>query len=118
MNIIANAIDAVEERDRYRNPEQLKTDPSQITISTEYLRSQESVKITIADNGPGIPEAVKPRIFDPFFTTKSIGKGTGLGMSISYQIVTERHGGTLQFMLETGKGTTFAIALPISQGTT
>ncbi|QIZ69800.1 PAS domain S-box protein [Oxynema aestuarii] len=118
MNIIANAIDALEERDRYRNPEQLKTDPSQITICTEYLPSEQSVKITIADNGPGIPEAIQPRILDPFFTTKSIGKGTGLGMSISYQIVTERHGGTLQFMSKIGQGTTFVMTLPISQGTT
>ena len=56
------------------------------------------VQISISDNGAGIPEAIQQRIFDPFFTTKPVGKGTGMGMSISYRIITEKHRGHLKFI--------------------
>lgn len=71
--------------------------------------------ILISDNGPGISESMRQRIFDPFFTTKPVGKGTGLGLSISYQIVVQKHGGVFKCSSQLGKGTEFAIEMPISQ---
>ena len=73
------------------------------------------VEIAIADNGAGIPEQIQQRIFDPFFTTKPVGKGTGLGMSISYQIITEKHGGKIKCFSMFGQGTEFVIQIPIRQ---
>ncbi|MEB3337178.1 MAG: ATP-binding protein [Leptolyngbyaceae bacterium] len=110
MNILTNAIDALEERDMKRSPTELNNHPSQITIRTETMVDQ--VVIRIADNGLGMTEEVKKRLFDPFFTTKAVGKGTGLGMSISYQIVTEKHGGSLTCVSEIGRGTEFVIQIP------
>ncbi|MCD8488698.1 HAMP domain-containing sensor histidine kinase [Kamptonema cortianum] len=69
----------------------------------------------IADNGLGMSETVRSRIFDPFFTTKPIGKGTGLGLPISYQIVTEKHNGKLECESTAQKGTQFVIQIPIRQ---
>ncbi|WP_088891033.1 PAS domain-containing sensor histidine kinase [Leptolyngbya ohadii] len=114
MNIFTNALDALEERDQTRTPQQLQQIPSQISIHTEQT-GDDRITIRIADNGPGIPESIKPRIFDPFFTTKPIGKGTGMGMSISYQIVTENHGGTLKCFSYPEKGTEFVIEIPLRQ---
>ena len=68
--------------------------------------------ITIADEGAGIPPDVLPKIFDPFFTTKPVGEGTGLGLSLAYKIVTDRHGGVIGVRSEVGAGTTFTITLP------
>ncbi|MBM3429185.1 MAG: HAMP domain-containing histidine kinase, partial [Bacteroidetes bacterium] len=85
-----------------------------IWIYTEVLGS-ERVAIRIADNGLGIPEEVQKRLFDPFFTTKPAGKGTGLGMSISYQIVIEKHGGLLWCVSSPGKGAEFIIEIPIKR---
>jgi len=76
------------------------------------------IKIAIADNGRGIPQAIQQRIFDPFFTTKPVGKGTGMGMSISYQIITEKHGGKLECFSSEGQGTEFVIQIPTHQQTT
>ena len=70
--------------------------------------------ITIADNGAGIPEAIRDRMFEPFFTTKPVGKGTGQGLYISRSLVVERHGGKLTFDSSVGEGTTFTIRLPIA----
>ncbi|MBD2690845.1 sensor histidine kinase [Anabaena catenula] len=103
MNILANAIDALE-----------VSHQNQIMIRTELV-DEDWVKIAIADNGSGISETIQQRIFDPFFTTKPIGKGTGMGMSISYQIITERHGGKLELFSTVGKGTEFVIQIPIRQ---
>jgi signal transduction histidine kinase len=71
------------------------------------------VEIIVSDNGPGVPEDIKEKIFQPFFTTKPSGEGTGLGLSLSYDIVTKGHGGELK--LETGEemGTKFIILIPI-----
>ena len=102
MNILANAIDALEHQP---NP--------QITITTQTQADQ--VNIRIADNGPGMPPDVQAQIIDPFFTTKAVGKGTGMGMSISYQIITEKHGGQLLFASEVDQGTEFSITIPIKQ---
>ncbi len=114
MNIVANALDAMEERDEGRSPHAKKAEPSTIRITTQEEQPG-WLTIRIQDNGPGIPEAVQQRLFDPFFTTKPTGKGTGLGMSISYQIITERHGGTLTCASEPGQGAEFAITIPVHQ---
>jgi signal transduction histidine kinase len=70
-------------------------------------------RIDIADTGAGIPEAIRKRVFEPFFTTKEVGKGTGQGLAIAHSIVVKKHGGSLTFESEVGKGTTFTILLPI-----
>ncbi len=111
MNILSNAIDALEEVREGKYPE--KKDAC-ITIKT-HLTCDRQVEISIHDNGSGIPEASKARLFDPFFTTKPIGKGTGMGLSISYQIVTEKHRGQLSYDSRLGEGTTFIITIPLNQ---
>lgn len=113
MNILTNAIDALEDNTSKTSPE-TPTPPRQITIRTSIVNEQ-WVKIAIADNGPGIPKQVQQRIFDPFFTTKPVGKGTGMGMSISYQIITEKHNGKLECSSTIGQGTEFSIQIPIRQ---
>jgi two-component system, NtrC family, sensor kinase len=104
MNILANAIDALDEAWEQHNrlPE--------IAITTEATPT--AVVIRIRDNGPGIPEDVQQRLFDPFFTTKPVGKGTGMGLSISYQVVTAKHQGQLQCFSQAGHGTEFVITIP------
>lgn len=114
MNILANAIDALEEAHWERSDQQIKDNPSQITIRTSIIDS-EWVKIAISDNGIGVSKSVCKHIFDPFFTTKAIGKGTGMGMSISYQIVTEKHGGKLDCFSLPGEGTEFTIEIPVQK---
>jgi PAS domain S-box-containing protein len=124
MNILSNAIDALEEKST--NQLSTATEPKTealadsrlepllaITICTEIIAQQ--VTIRISDNGFGIPEAVRQRLFDPFFTTKPVGKGTGMGLSISHQIVTERHKGTLNCVSQLGQGTEFIIRIPLHQ---
>ncbi|MBW4513538.1 MAG: HAMP domain-containing histidine kinase [Scytonematopsis contorta HA4267-MV1] len=112
MSILVNAIDAIEEANAKRTYSEIKSDPSQITIRTSLIDAQ-WIQIAIADNGSGIPEKIKPQIFDPFFTTKAVGKGTGMGMSISYQIITKKHGGKLEFLSTLGEGTEFIITIPV-----
>jgi signal transduction histidine kinase len=72
-----------------------------------------AVEIAISDSGTGIPAAVRDKIFDPFFTTKEVGKGTGQGLALAHGVVVNKHGGTLRFETEMGRGTTFFIRLPI-----
>lgn len=112
MNIIANAIDALEESNRDRSFEDIATAPNKISITTTKT-AQNFLRITIADNGAGIPEDLRSRLFDPFFTTKPVGKGTGLGLSISYQVITEKHGGKLWCESNLETGTQFIIEIPI-----
>lgn len=112
MNLLANAIDALEEG-VYLEPNTQEPTPT-IHISTEVLDSGH-VQIRIGDNGPGMTEAIRHQLFDPFFTTKPVGKGTGLGLSISYQIIVEKHGGTLQCFSAAGQGAEFVISIPIRQ---
>jgi signal transduction histidine kinase len=111
MNLLSNAIDAFEEM---RGLAQANGEPPAIAIMTHLIENQQ-VKIEIQDNGPGIPENVLPRLFDPFFTTKPIGQGTGMGLSISYQIITEKHGGEIRCDSVVGRGTTFTIEIPLVQ---
>lgn len=114
MNILSNAIDALEEYNQQRTFEASLKQPGRIQISTE-VSSDGWLTIRIADNGPGISETAKTRLFDPFFTTKPVGKGTGLGLSISYGIVLEKHGGKLYCQSAPGQGTEFVIEIPIQQ---
>jgi two-component system NtrC family sensor kinase len=114
MNILSNAIDALEERDRRRSSQEIQLHPSTITIRTQYL-PHEAIAIRITDNGTGIEESLRSQVFEPFFTTKPVGKGTGLGLSISYQIVTDKHGGKIYCQSMPGQGTEFAIEIPVRQ---
>jgi len=107
MNIISNAIDALDNKPGDRI----------ITIHTETIPANssqpEGVQIRMKDNGPGMTEEIRNRLFDPFFTTKPVGKGTGLGLSISYQIVVDKHGGNIQCLSQPGEGSEFIIEIPI-----
>lgn len=111
MNIISNAIDALEK---------VKDNPT-ITIKTELVPPgpetmvPQEIIIKIKDNGEGMDLNTKNKLFDPFFTTKPVGKGTGLGLSISYKIVVDKHRGTLDCISEPGKGAEFMIQIPIYQ---
>jgi two-component system, NtrC family, sensor kinase len=120
MNLLTNAIDAVE----------TQPSPRKITISTSVsseselalhnpdskfvTQNYESVVILIADNGCGMSEEVRHQIFDPFFTTKPVGRGTGLGLAISHDIVVEKHGGQISCISDPDRGTEFILQIPIS----
>ncbi|HEY9619578.1 MAG TPA: ATP-binding protein, partial [Crinalium sp.] len=106
MNILANALDALEES--------LVLNPT-ITIRTQHC--DHSVVVCIADNGMGMSEDTMRRLYDPFFTTKEIGKGTGLGMAISHQIIVDKHQGILKCRSQPGKGTEFWIQIPMTCST-
>ncbi|CAH2572270.1 multi-sensor signal transduction histidine kinase [Planktothrix agardhii CCAP 1459/11A] len=135
MNLLTNAIDAIQERIVEQNqqiishlnsndvelyPEDdigfnsLNCWKPTITITTEVIQNNQ-VLIIIADNGMGMTETVKNKLFDPFFTTKPVGKGTGLGLAISYQIVVERHLGQLKCSSQVKNGSEFTIEIPIQQ---
>lgn len=108
MNLISNAIDALEETCTTGNPQS-----NELLITTERLENS-WVRVRIADNGCGISSENIAKIFDTFFTTKPRGIGTGLGLAITRQIIEEKHGGKITCTSEIGKGTEFAIALPIN----
>jgi PAS domain S-box-containing protein len=122
MNVIANALDALEDKRRQLgsdgdvlpDSEELSEILPTLTIRTQVAGSN-AIAIKIIDNGAGMSESVRGKIFDPFFTTKPVGSGTGLGLSISYQIVVEKHKGQLDCFSEVGAGTEFAITIPIKQ---
>lgn len=114
MNVLANAIDALEDYRKVLSEEVKRERRDRITIATQLIPDRQTVEIRIRDNGPGIPDDIRQQIFNPFFTTKPVGKGTGLGMSISYQIIVEKHGGTIACTSFPEGGTEFAIELPIS----
>jgi len=111
MNIIANAIDALDEANMGHSFAEIQANPNKITIRT--LLEDNQVQIIIADNGKGMSEEVKAKIFDHLFTTKAVGKGTGLGLAIASQIVIEKHNGSLFVNSQLGAGTEFVITLPI-----
>jgi signal transduction histidine kinase len=100
MNMLLNAAQAIEK-------------DGLIAIRTRHV--DEEVVVQISDNGCGIPDNIQSQIYDPFFTTKEIGKGTGLGLSMSYNII-EKHKGRIEFDSHIGKGTTFRVYLPVSNG--
>lgn len=103
MNLLTNAIDALEEVRRQNRG-------ASISINTQKT-SENNILISITDNGCGIPETIRNNLFNPFFTTKPVGKGTGLGLSISYQIIVEKHRGKLWYE-STVEGTKFFIEIP------
>jgi two-component system, NtrC family, sensor kinase len=134
MNLIANSIDALKESSKFALYNQLSSSMpicghNLLPQEVECLQYQQSpriwiwaetidaakIEIRVMDNGVGIPEKIQSRIFDPFFTTKPVGKGTGMGLSTSHQIITKLHGGQLECRSRPGWGTVFAIQVPIHQ---
>lgn len=97
LNLISNAIDAIGKEGK---------------VQVTSLRAAEDIQVQVRDNGPGIPEEMQKRVFDPFFTTKQTGKGTGLGLWISYSII-EKMGGSISLNSRVGEGTTFTVRIPI-----
>ncbi|WP_375471210.1 sensor histidine kinase [uncultured Nostoc sp.] len=112
MNLLNNAVDGLEESNQGRSFPDILANPNTIWIKTRQIDTNQ-VKIIISDNGIGIPKEIRSKLFDPFFTTKPVGKGTGLGLFMSYQIVTQNHGGNLWCESTVGKGTKFVIEIPI-----
>jgi len=112
LNLLFNAIDVLEEKINKTNNSPFLV--PQISISTKLLDS-ERIAIQIADNGLGMTEEIREQIFNPFFTTKPVGKGTGLGLAVSYQIVVDKHHGELSCTSTPGEGTEFVIEIPIVQ---
>jgi len=108
LNLIVNAAHAITENKTRLG---LESAVGQISVSTE--RVGDMVAIRIADNGAGIPKGISDKVFEPFFTTKKVGKGTGQGLAIAHDIVTNKHNGTITFETEPGMGTTFTVKLPI-----
>jgi signal transduction histidine kinase len=106
LNLIVNASHAIADAVK-----QVPGSKGTITVCTR--RDGEHVEVRVSDTGTGIPEADRSRIFEPFFTTKDVGKGTGQGLSIVYGSIVKKHGGTVGFETEVGKGTTFVLRLPI-----
>jgi two-component system, NtrC family, sensor kinase len=105
LNLIVNAAHAIKEKVK---------DGEKGVIRVCTRTRGDFVEIAITDTGTGIPEAHRSRVFDPFFTTKEVGKGTGQGLSLAYNIIVKKHGGKIWFETETGKGTTFFLHLPIT----
>jgi signal transduction histidine kinase len=104
LNLIVNAAHAIQESGK-------DAATGRMTIAT--VRNRDSVVISIADNGCGIPEENLEKVFDPFFTTKEVGRGTGQGLAIARSIVSEKHGGSIDVHSTVGVGTHFIVRLPI-----
>ncbi len=105
MNLLRNSAQAIS---LYKG----NTSPK---IILRTLIDGDMARIEIEDNGPGMNESIRNRIFEPFYTTKPTGQGTGLGLSVSYMIVTNNHQGTMEVESEMGKGTKFIIRLPLER---
>jgi len=109
LNLFTNAFYAVRQRQQLGEPGY----QPQVGVRTVLLNQQ--VQIQVTDNGTGMSPAIQSKIFQPFFTTKPTGEGTGLGLSLSHDIIAQGHGGSLTVESEAGEGTTFAIALPLTR---
>ena len=107
LNLCTNALHAVRQQEAAATAAYQPT----VTVSTRQTAAG-AIEVRVHDNGTGMPEHVCEKIFQPFFTTKPVGEGTGLGLSLSHEIVTKGHGGTLTVTSEEGKGTEFIIGLP------
>ncbi|MEH2329731.1 sensor histidine kinase [Nostoc sp.] len=112
MSLLSNAVDALEASNQGRSFQDISANLNAIWIQTRQIDTNQ-VMIMISDNGIGIPEEICSKLFDPFFTTKPVGKGTGLGLFMSYQIVTEKHGGNLWCDSTLGQSTKFVIEIPV-----
>lgn len=115
MNLLANAIDALDESNCGRSFTEITNNPNKITIQTKQIIDKNHVLIRIKDNGLGMTQEVKSKIFNHLFTTKCVGQGTGLGLSIAHQIIVEKHGGILEVNSSLGEGAEFIITIPIKQ---
>jgi two-component system, NtrC family, sensor kinase len=117
LNLIINAFYVVDEKQKRlansQQPTALHYEPT-VTVSTKKTNGK--VEINVKDNGNGIPQKVVDKIFHPFFTTKPAGQGTGLGLSLSYDIITKGHGGDIKVNTTENVGTEFIVVLPISNG--
>jgi two-component system, NtrC family, sensor kinase len=109
LNLLVNAAHAIAEK--RQGSESL--DKGRITIHTKQMETCAEIHIT--DTGMGIPEEIQSKIFDPFFTTKNVGKGTGQGLALTYSVVTEQHGGSIEVESVVGQGTTFTLRLPLAR---
>ena len=109
LNLINNAFFAVSEKQK------LSSENYKPLVKISTIKRDNKIEIHVKDNGNGIPENIKDKIFQPFFTTKASGEGTGLGLSLSYDIITKGHGGTLSVESKEGEGTLFIIVLPVNK---
>ncbi len=112
LNLINNAFYAVTERSRSHRSDNSEDYKPKVTVNTRWLSEAEAIEIRVTDNGIGMSEATKAKIFQPFFTTKPTGQGTGLGLSLAYDIITKGHGGTIEVETKEGEFTTFIIKIP------
>jgi signal transduction histidine kinase len=111
LNLITNAFYAVNEKSKVESQKSDSDYEPTVTVSSKHLGSK--IEISVTDNGSGIPDSIKEKIFQPFFTTKPTGQGTGLGLSLSYDIV-KAHGGELKVETKEGEGCEFSIQLPVN----
>ncbi len=114
MNLLANGIEALEENIAVKSNTEVGSQQLMLKIITKAitLNDQPWIEISFEDNGIGISEQTQSKIFEPFFTTKAIGKGTGMGLAISYQIVNDKHNGSLECQSLVDRGTKFIIRIP------
>ena len=110
LNLFDNALGALREHAATAGPDYQPT----LTVRTRTVQDGGAIEVLVEDNGTGIPENVQEKIFEPFFTTKPTGEGTGLGLSLTYEIVVHGHGGGLRAESVEGKGTTFVVTLPVA----
>ena len=121
MNVLTNAIDALEDafvNNNLSSHGRDKEEPvkcGQIRIVTEICPGEKAVAVRIEDNGCGMTQTVRQKIFEPFFTTKLVGKGAGIGLTISHEIAVEQHGGKLTCNSAPGEGTELIIEIPLNQ---
>jgi signal transduction histidine kinase len=114
MNLLANAIDALDESNQGKSFSEIQAQPNYIMITTQLSTDQQWVIIKIKDNGIGIAKDIKHKIFENLFTTKGVSKGTGLGLAIARQIIVEKHGGNIKVDSEIEQGTEFVIEIPVA----
>ena len=108
LNLLTNAAQAITEAIENGSI-------SRGTIAVSTHRRENEAEIRICDTGCGIPEEIRAHVFDPFFTTRDVGKGAGQGLAVAHAIVVEKHGGSIAFDTEIGRGTTFLVRLPLAE---